>query len=112
VAANGQLAVQHWRDRPYDVVLMDLQMPVLDGLSATREIRRLEAAEGRRRTPIIAISAHAFETDVQRSLDTGCDAHLSKPVAKSDLLAVLGRHVPVPPGAAPPPQPLASAARG
>ena len=108
VAANGQLAVQHWRDRPYDVVLMDLQMPVLDGLSATREIRRLEAAEGRRRTPIIAISAHAFETDVQRSLDTGCDAHLSKPVAKSDLLAVLGRHVPVPPGAAPPPQPLAS----
>jgi signal transduction histidine kinase/CheY-like chemotaxis protein/HPt (histidine-containing phosphotransfer) domain-containing protein len=103
VAANGQLAVQNWRERPYDVVLMDLQMPVLDGLGATREIRLAEAAEGRQRTPIIAISAHAFETDVQRSLDTGCDAHLNKPVAKSDLLAALGRHVPRPAGTAPPP---------
>lgn len=103
VAINGQLAVQLWRERPYDVVLMDLQMPVLDGLGATREIRQAEAAEGRRRTPIIAISAHAFETDVQRSLDTGCDAHLNKPVAKPDLLAALGRHVPRPAGAAPPP---------
>jgi signal transduction histidine kinase/CheY-like chemotaxis protein/HPt (histidine-containing phosphotransfer) domain-containing protein len=107
VAANGQVAVQHWRERPYDVVLMDLQMPVLDGLGATREIRLAEAAEGRRRTPIIAISAHAFETDVQRSLDTGCDAHLNKPVAKSDLLAALGRHVPRPAGAAAPPPPPA-----
>ncbi|HRD99222.1 MAG TPA: ATP-binding protein, partial [Rubrivivax sp.] len=71
VATNGQLAVQLWRERPYDVVLMDLQMPVLDGLGATREIRQAEAAEGRRRTPIIAISAHAFEADVQRSLETG-----------------------------------------
>jgi len=108
VADNGQIAVQQWRERPYDVILMDVQMPVLDGLSATREIRRIEAAEGRRRTPIIAISAHAFETDVQRSLDTGCDAHLSKPVAKSELLAALGRHVPAPPGTLPPPQPLAT----
>ncbi len=105
VAVNGQLAVQRWRDGPYDVVLMDIQMPVLDGLSATREIRRLEAAEGRRRTPIIAISAHAFESDVQRSLETGCDAHLSKPVAKPDLLAMLGRHVSVPPAAIPAPSP-------
>lgn len=110
VAANGQLALQLWRDRPYDVVLMDMQMPVLDGLSATREIRRIEAEEGRDRTPIIAISAHAFEADVQRSLATGCDAHLSKPVAKSDLLAVLGRHVPVPPGSPPPPPPPLPAA--
>ena len=109
VATNGQLAVQHWRERPYDVVLMDLQMPVLDGLGATHEIRRAEAAAGRRRTPIIAISAHAFETDVQRSLDTGCDAHLNKPVAKSDLLAALGRHVPRPAGTAPPPPPPALA---
>lgn len=108
VADNGQVAVQQWRERSYDVVLMDVQMPVLDGLSATREIRRIEAAEGRSRTPIIAISAHAFETDVQRSLDTGCDAHLSKPVAKSELLTALGRHVPVPPGTLPPPRPLAS----
>ena len=109
VATNGQLAVQHWRERPYDVLLMDLQMPVLDGLGATHEIRRAEAAAGRRRTPIIAISAHAFETDVQRSLDTGCDAHLNKPVAKSDLLAALGRHVPRPAGTAPPPPPPALA---
>ena len=92
-ATNGEIAVQMWRGRPYDVVLMDVQMPVLDGLSATQEIRRLEAALGRGRTPIIAISAHAFEADVQRSLQTGCDAHLSKPVSKPELLAALGRHV-------------------
>ncbi len=105
VAANGQLAVQQWRERPYDVVLMDLQMPVLDGLSATREIRRIETAEGRQRTPIIAISAHAFDIDVQRSLDTGCDAHLSKPVTRAELLAALGRLVQGLPGATAAPWP-------
>src|SRR5260370_40520344 len=75
--------------RSYDLVLMDIQMPVLDGYSAVRMIRQWEAANQRRRTPIIALTASALESDVQRAHQVGCDLHVSKPVKKSTLLQAI-----------------------
>ena len=90
--ADGEQALQALRDGDFDLVLMDMQMPRLDGLAATRRWREIEAAEGRPRTPIVALTANAFDTDVQQSLAAGCDAHLSKPIGLAALLQALARY--------------------
>ena len=90
---DGQAALDHFMTRAYDVVLMDIQMPVLDGYSAVREIRRWEAVNQRGRTPIIALSAAALEADVHRAIEVGCDMHVSKPVKKSTLLKAIATAV-------------------
>ena len=74
----------------FDAVLMDMRMPVMDGLAATREIRKLDRADART-VPIIALTANAFEEDVQQCLQAGMNAHLSKPVDIDQLKATLGR---------------------
>jgi PAS domain S-box-containing protein len=84
---NGQLAVDRAAARRYDVILMDLEMPVLDGLSAIREIRRREA--GGRPVPILAMTAHATPNDVARSLEAGATGHLSKPIREAALLQAI-----------------------
>jgi PAS domain S-box-containing protein len=86
---DGQAAVDHFMTRAYDAVLMDIQMPVLDGYSAVRKIRQWEAANERGRTPIIALTASALEGDVRRATEVGCDLHVSKPVKKSTLLKAI-----------------------
>ena len=73
-------------------------MPVMDGLSATRAIRDWETTEGRPRTPIIALTAHAIREDAEKSLQAGCDAHLTKPIKKATLLAALKAHIAAEPG--------------
>ena len=88
-AANGQLAVAMFTQGSYDVVLMDLQMPVMDGYSATRAIREWEGARGRRPVPILALTAGALQGEVQRSLAAGCTAHLTKPIRKARLLEAI-----------------------
>ena len=89
VAENGECAVGKFMERPYDLVLMDLQMPVLDGLGATQAIRRWEGSQGRTTTPIVALSAHALPDDVQRSIAAGCNAHLTKPIRRDRLIAAI-----------------------
>ena len=69
----------------FDLVLMDLQMPVMTGLEATAAIRRSEAASGRR-IPIVAMTAHAMKGDLERCLRSGMDGYISKPVHPKDLL--------------------------
>ena len=96
VASDGSQALDRLAQRDYDLVLMDIQMPVLDGLSATREIRRREALAGQRRTPIIALTATAYDADRRLSLDAGCDEHLVKPVRKADLMRAVQRWAPAP----------------
>jgi len=86
---DGQAALDRFMTRAYDVVLMDIQMPVLDGYSAVRMIRQWETANQRRRTPIIALTASALEQDVRRAHQVGCDLHVSKPVKKSVLLQAI-----------------------
>ena len=85
VAANGAEALDLLQLIPFNLVLMDCQMPVMDGLEATRRIRNGEAGETRRQIPIIAMTAHAFEEDKQRCLASGMDDYLSKPVLTADL---------------------------
>ena len=89
LAENGLIAVEKFRNNRYDLILMDVQMPEMDGYQASAEIRRIEKAEGRPPTLIIAQTAHAFREDEQRSLDAGCDRHITKPIRKSFLLELL-----------------------
>jgi two-component system sensor histidine kinase/response regulator len=86
VATDGQQAVDRaLSDRNLDLILMDVQMPELDGFEATRRIREAERAEGRRRTPIIAMTAHAMKGDRERCLQAGMDGYISKPVRAPEL---------------------------
>ena len=90
-AENGRLAVDRFAASPegwFDAVLMDVRMPVMDGLAATEAIRALDRADARR-VPIIAMTANAFDEDVQRSLQAGMNAHLSKPVEIDRLYQTL-----------------------
>lgn len=91
-AENGLVAVEKFEVGDFDLVLMDVQMPVMDGHSATRAIRKLERALGRPRTPIIAVSASSAEDVGERSLTAGCDLYLTKPLHKTKLLEVLHEH--------------------
>ena len=94
VAINGPMALDMARRRRYDLIFMDVQMPGMDGLSVTRELRRLEAAGDLIRVPIIALTANTQASDVQASVDAGCDMHLGKPFAKADLVHAIARFVP------------------
>jgi len=100
VADNGReaLACLAARGMAFDVVLMDLQMPVLDGYQATRQIRE---TLGETSLPVIAMTANAFEADRQRCLEAGMNAHLSKPIEVETLVATLGRFCALPEAAAP-----------
>jgi polar amino acid transport system substrate-binding protein len=90
VANNGQEAVDQWSTEAFDAVLMDIQMPVLDGYLATAEIRRLEVAQGRH-TPIIAMTAHAMKGDKEKCLDAGMDGYLTKPIKSKLMLSEINR---------------------
>ena len=83
---NGAEALAAFESGPFDLVLMDMQMPVMDGLSATHALRDLELAEGRTRTPIIMLTANALPEHVEAALRAGADRHLSKPVSVQALL--------------------------
>ena len=89
MAEDGEKAVACVGADPYDLVLMDMQMPVMDGLAATQAIRALGGAAGR--VPIIGVTANAFREDEQRCLAAGMDAYISKPVTPAMLAQVIGR---------------------
>ncbi|MGK5040883.1 ATP-binding protein [Janthinobacterium sp. GB1R12] len=90
-ADNGRRALALWERQPFDVILMDCQMPEMDGFEATRRLRRMEAEQGRSRTPIIALTANAILGDRELCLDAGMDDYLAKPYTRAALLAVLAR---------------------
>jgi signal transduction histidine kinase/CheY-like chemotaxis protein len=90
---NGSSALERMAAAPFDLVLMDCQMPVLDGYQATREWRRRERARPGRRLPIVALTASALPDERQRCLDAGMDDYLAKPYRISDLAAIAARHV-------------------
>jgi two-component system sensor histidine kinase/response regulator len=92
IAENGAIAVEKFKSGKYDLVFMDVQMPVMDGYTATREIRKWEQEQGRKQTPIIALTAHAMKEDVQKSLDAGCTDHLTKPIRRATLMEAVQKH--------------------
>lgn len=92
IAENGEAAINHWRGGGYDIILMDCQMPELDGYDTTRRIRALE--NGGRRTPIIAMTAYAMTGDRETCLEAGMDDYLSKPLNLAHMAAVLSRWSP------------------
>jgi PAS domain S-box-containing protein len=89
---DGQAAVEEFSIQSFDLVLMDVQMPVMDGLTATRTIREFERSRGNRATPIVALTAHASQRDTEMSVEAGCDSHLSKPISKSKLVATIEKY--------------------
>ena len=90
IVENGALAVEAAATSAFDLILMDVQMPVMDGLTATRRIREMEREAGRDRTPIISLTANAMPEDVVRSLDAGSDLHMPKPIRPDALLEAIG----------------------
>ena len=90
-AVDGTMAVDLYRKRKFDAVLMDCEMPVLDGFAATRLIREFEAKTGARRTPIIALTANALTGDREHCLAHGMDDYLSKPIELRQLSALIAK---------------------
>ena len=89
IAENGEIALQRFSSDSYDLVLMDMQMPVMDGYTATREMRRREGEAGASPTPIIALTASAFIEAERESLEAGCTAHITKPLKKARLIETI-----------------------
>ena len=89
IVADGEEAVAAWRSAPWDLVLMDIRMPRMDGVAATRTIRALEAAGGRPRTPILAVTADAMSHQSQQYAEAGMDGVIAKPIQFAELASVV-----------------------
>ncbi|MBV5340181.1 MAG: response regulator [Deltaproteobacteria bacterium] len=94
MANNGQEAVEQFSHTVFDAIFMDMQMPVLDGYEAVREIRTRELTQNLARTPIVAMTAYALLGDREKCLDAGMDGYLSKPARPAEILAMLNKMVP------------------
>jgi len=90
-AENGERVVAKVKVHKFDLILMDIQMPILDGFAATRQIREWEKSHGLRAVPIIALTASALDEDVQRSREAGCNLHVSKPIKKKTLMTAIAK---------------------
>jgi CheY-like chemotaxis protein len=85
LVSNGRDALRAMQEQHYDLVLMDCEMPVLDGFSATEQLRAWEAAGRHPHTPVVALTAHILEEHKERALKAGMDGHVAKPVELSQL---------------------------
>ena len=92
-ATNGREAVDLFEQKEYALILMDIQMPIMDGYTAIRMMRRIEERRALHRTPIVALTAHAYEADIRKCNEAGCDDHIAKPFKKKTLLQCLARHL-------------------
>jgi len=91
-ATDGQIALDKFRNNSYDAILMDIMMPVMDGLTSTREIRKLESEKNSgqdKRVKIIAITANAFEDDRTKFFESGMDFYMNKPIEIEELNRIL-----------------------
>jgi CheY-like chemotaxis protein len=92
-ANNGREALELFEQNEYSLVLMDIQMPIMDGYTATRMIRQIEERSGWRPTPVVALTAHAYDADIRRCKEAGCDDHIAKPFKKKGLLQCLAGYL-------------------
>jgi signal transduction histidine kinase/CheY-like chemotaxis protein len=91
-AEDGKQAVNMFLSGQFDLILMDIQMPVMDGLAATSVIRAIERDQDRARTAIVSLTANALQRDIEATRKAGCDAHLSKPISKQKLLTAIEQY--------------------
>jgi CheY-like chemotaxis protein len=89
MVGDGQAAVEAFKSQHFDLILMDTHMPVMDGLTAIRQMRALEANAGQARTPIVSLTADALAEHIEIAYRAGADAHLAKPITAASLLATL-----------------------
>lgn len=92
VAENGKIAVEKFIAGKYDLVLMDIEMPVMDGYTATKKIRKWEKDNKAKPTTILALTAHALKEHEQKSKDAGCNGHVAKPIRKAILLKTVAKY--------------------
>ena len=93
IAENGEKAVELFKQKEYQAALFDVQMPVMDGLAATQEIRAIEFREGRKRLPIIAVTARAMFGDKERILEAKLDDYIAKPYNLNDVVETLNKYI-------------------
>ncbi|MBQ8982733.1 MAG: response regulator [Lachnospiraceae bacterium] len=93
IAENGEKAVELFKEKQYNAALFDVQMPVMDGLAATQEIRKIEEEKGLKRLPIIAVTARAMFGDKERILEAKLDDYIAKPYNLNDVVSTLNRYV-------------------
>lgn len=87
-AINGQEAIDLYSKEKPDIILMNIKMPIMDGLCATQEIRKTDSV-----IPIIALTANAFDSDRQKSSDAGCTDYMAKPIIASELLVMIEKYL-------------------
>lgn len=92
-ASDGQEALDAVLNNQFDLILMDIQMPIMDGYEATRRIREWEKSNDRKPIPIIAVSANAMAEDIQKSMEAGCTEHATKPIKKTALIEMVNRYI-------------------
>ncbi|MBD63625.1 MAG: hypothetical protein CME62_00325 [Halobacteriovoraceae bacterium] len=83
---NGEEAFNSYTHNQFDLILMDIQMPIMDGYTATEKIRSWERSHQKKHIPIVALTAFAYKADIEKSLDVGCNAHISKPIDRKKLI--------------------------
>lgn len=87
-AYNGQQAIDLYQSEKPDIILMDIKMPIMDGLEATKEIRKTDS-----KVPIIALTANAFDSDKQKALEAGCNNYMAKPIVAAELLQLMMKYL-------------------
>ncbi|HDR03698.1 MAG TPA: response regulator, partial [Candidatus Marinimicrobia bacterium] len=91
IAGDGQIAVNKYLAHRIDLILMDIQMPVMDGIESAKAIRTLENKQNRKRIPIIALTANAIKGDMERYINVGMDDYITKPVSSKVLMKAIRR---------------------
>lgn len=92
IAENGLIGYEMFCSKTYDIVLMDIQMPVMDGVESTLKIRKWEEEHGLTPIPVVAVTAYALENDVERYLGAGINAYLRKPYQPKELVEIVQRY--------------------
>ena len=91
MAENGVEAFRKFKEHEFDLVLMDLQMPKMDGYEATRRIKQWEEKKELKPTPIVALTAHALTEDIKKTKKLGFDSHFTKPIKKAKLINLIDK---------------------
>lgn len=92
IAENGEIALEKYKNNEYDLILMDIQMPIMNGYETAKNIREYEK-KNNKQVPIIALTAYAMQSDREKCIDAGMDDYMSKPVIKNELFEMLEKYI-------------------